>query len=167
MRRVLALSLLSILSFQPAFAGVDSLMAKVAGETTKSPPAGATGFIFADPDRLNFEYDAGNNKEAGKYAEGAFSLAYGNITRVTYGDVKHLRVGQTVAMTALAGAPGLLLLLSKSHAHYLTVDYKDEHGQDQMVSYEVGKTAFQPLIHSIEMRTGKTVEYEAAPQDKK
>ena len=141
-------------------------MAKVAGETTKSPPLGAMGFVYADPDRLNFEYYSGKNKEVGKYADGTFSLAYGNISRVTYGDVKHLRVGQTIALSALAGVGGLLLLLSKSHTHFLTIDYKDEKGQDQMVGYEVGKTAIQTIIHSIELRTGKKVEYEAAPDEK-
>ncbi len=166
MRRALTLVLLLSVSLQPAFAGVNSQMAKVAGGTTKSPPVGATGFIYADPDRLNFQYSAGNNKEVGKYPDGNFSLAYGNISRVTYGDVKHLRVGQTIALAALAGAGGLLLLLSKSHTHYLTVDYKDEKGEDQMVGYEVGKTAIQPIIHSIELRTGKKVEFEAAPGDK-
>jgi len=166
MRRVLALSLFLSLSFQTAFAGVNSLMAKVAGETTKSPPLGAMGFVYADPDRLNFEYYSGKNKEVGKYADGTFSLAYGNISRVTYGDVKHLRVGQTIALSALAGVGGLLLLLSKSHTHFLTIDYKDEKGQDQMVGYEVGKTAIQTIIHSIELRTGKKVEYEAAPDEK-
>ena len=166
MRRVLAVLLLFILSFQSAFAGVNSLMTKVAGGTTKSPPVGATGFIYADPDRLNFQYDAGKNKEVGKYANGTFGVPYANVGRVTYGDVKHLRVGQTIALTALAGVGGLLLLLSKSHTHYLTVDYKDDKGQDQMVAFEVGKTAIQPIIDSIELRTGKKVEFEAAPQDK-
>ncbi len=166
MQKVLALLLLFILSFQTAFAGVDSLMVKVAGGTTQSPPAGATGFLYADPDRLDFLYDSGKNKEVGKYADGTFGVPYANFGRVTYGDVKHLRVGQTIALTALAGVGGLLLLLSKSHTHYLTVDYKDEKGQDQMVAYEVGKTAIQPLIHSIELRTGKKVEFEAAPEDK-
>lgn len=163
MRRVLTLLLLFTVSFQTAFAGVNSLMAKVAGGTTKSPPAGATGFIYADPDRLNFEYYSGKNKEVGKYADGTFSVPYANVGRVTYGDVKHLRVGQTIALAALAGVGGLLLLLSKSHTHYLTVDYTDEKGQDQMVGFEVGKTAIQPVIHSIELRTGKKVEFEAAP----
>ncbi|HEY5054836.1 MAG TPA: hypothetical protein VII58_01670 [Acidobacteriaceae bacterium] len=163
MRRVLVLSLLFTLSFQPALAGVNNQMAKVVGGTTKSPPAGAMGFIYADPDRLNFEYYSGKNKDVGKYADGTFSVPYANVGRVTYGDVNHLRVGQTIALAALAGVGGLLLLLSKSHTHYLTIDYKDEKGQDQMVGFEVGKTAIQPIIHSIELRTGKKVEFEAAP----
>ena len=32
-----------------------------------------------------------------------------------------------------------------------------------MIGFEVGKDAIQPLIDSIEMRTGKKVEFEAAP----
>ncbi len=99
----------------------------------------------------------------GKFPEGSFSLPYASITRFTYGDVKHLRVGQTIALAALAGVGGLLLLLSKSHTHYLNVDFKDEQNHDQMISFEVGKDAIQPLLDALELRTGKKVEMEVPP----
>ena len=164
-RRALALALILFVGIQAASAGVGSHQAKIAGGTLQSPPDGAVGFLDAkDQEHLEFKYKAGKNGQAGKFPEGSFAIPYAKMTRVTYGDTKHLRVGQTIALAALAGAGGLLLLLSKSHTHYLTIDYKDATGRDQMIGFEVGTDAIQPLIDAIETRTGLVVEYEAAPR---
>jgi hypothetical protein len=161
MQRLLALLLVFFLVLPSAFAGVSSEQAKFAGGTTNAMPLDAVGFLDAkDQQQLNFKYMAGKNGEVGKFPEGMFSLPYVSITRFTYGDVKHLRVGQTIALAALAGVGGLLLLFSKSHTHYLNVDYKDEQNHDQMISFEVGKDAIQPIIDSLQVRTGKKVEME-------
>ncbi len=122
------------------------------------------GFLDAkDQELLNFNYKAGKNSETAGFPGGTFNVPYASVSRVTFGDVKHLRIGQTIALSAMAGVGGLLLLLSKSHSHYLTVYYNDKKDQSQMVSFEVGKDAIRPLIDSIETRTGKKVEFEAAP----
>jgi hypothetical protein len=165
MRTILGLLLIFSVCLQTAFAGINPQQTKVVGGTTGLPPTGAMGFLDAkDPERLNFKYQDGKNSETGRFTGGNFSVAYASISRVTFGDTKHLRIGQTIALSALAGAGGLLLLLSKSHKHYLTVDYRDEKGQNQMIGFEVGKDAIQPLIDSIEMRTGKKVEFEPRPE---
>jgi hypothetical protein len=162
MRRVLVLLLVLLLGLQSVLAGVNSHQAKFSGGTTSTPPIDAVGFLDAkDEAQLNFAYKAGKNGEVGEYSGGNFSVPYANTTRVIYGQTKHLRIGQTIALTALAGVGGLLLLLSKSHTHYLTIEYKDAKEQQQVVNFEVGKDAIRPLISSLEVRTGKKVEYES------
>lgn len=152
-----------VLGMQCAFAGVGSQQAKVAGSTVPMLPLDGQGVLDAkDLQQLSFRFKAGKNA-GGKFSDGTFTVPYAGVTRMTYGDQKHLRVGQTIALTALAGVGGLLLLLSKSHTHFLTIDYKDEKSQDQMVSFEVGKDAMQPLIDALELRTGKKVTLETAP----
>jgi hypothetical protein len=163
-RRILALILAPLLALQSASAGVNSHQAKVSGGTKGAAPVGSQGFLDTTEEaRLIFKYRAGTNGELGKFPQGTFEVPYASIDRFVYGDAKHLRVGQTIALSALAGVGGILLLLSKSHTHYLSIDYRDATDQQQVISFEVGKDAIRPLIESLEVRTGKKVEYEAGP----
>jgi hypothetical protein len=151
MRRVLALFLLLSLAVQSASAGVNSHQAKVSGASTSVPPVSFQGFLdTTGKDALNFKYKSGRNGEVGNFPEGTFEVPYSKISRFVYGETKHLRVGQTIALSALAGAGGLLLLLSKSHSHYLTIDYMDGANSEQTITFEVGKNAIGPLIDSID-----------------
>ncbi len=162
MRRVFALALVLIFSLQSAVAGVDSHQAKVSGGSTHLPPVDAQGFLDAKDDaHVTFRYRAGKNGEIGKFPEGTFEVPYTKVSGIFYGDAKHLRVGQTIALTALAGVGGLLLLLSKSHTHYLSIEYSDDKDQPEVISFEVGKDAIQPFIDSLQVRTGKKAVYEA------
>lgn len=164
MRRILALSLLLVLAAQSAPAGVDSQQAKVSGGSTGSPPVGSLGFLDTrDIDSLVFRYKPGRYREKRKVPDVVFEMPYAKINRFVYGETKQLRVGQTIALTALAGAGGLLLLLSKSHTHYLTFDYKDDTNHEQVITFEVGKQAIGPLIDSLEVRTGKKIELNTGP----
>lgn len=112
---------------------------------------------------LVFKYRTATYRQTGKVTEGTFQIPYSKISRFVYGETKHLRVGQTIALTALAGAGGLLLLLSKSHTHYLTLYYTDDTNHEQVITFEVGKEAIGPLIESLEVRTGKKVELDNGP----
>jgi hypothetical protein len=164
MRRALALSLLLLLAAQSASAGVDSHQAKVSGGTTGAPPVGSLGFLdTTDIDSLVFKYRSGRYREKVKVPDVNFDMPYAKINRFVYGETKQLRVGQTLALSALAGAGGLLLLLSKSHTHYLTFDYTDDTNHEQVITFEVGKEAIGPLIDSLEVRTGKKVELNTGP----
>ena len=103
-RAVLTFSLIFSMSLQPVFAGVGSQQAKAVASTTQAPPDGAVGFLDAkDQERFNFRYKAGKDGEIGRFPEGTFGIAYASVNRVTYGDTKHLRVGETIALTAFAG----------------------------------------------------------------
>jgi hypothetical protein len=167
MRRVFAVFFIVLFALQPAFAGVESHMTRYSGGTVKMPPVEATGFFDTEPqDHFEFSWVSGKNKEIGRYPEGIVSVPYESVTKLICGETKHLRVGQTIALTALAGVGGLLLLLSKSKTHYVTIEYKDASGEPQVVNFEVGKNAVRPLLSSLELRTGKKFEYEAATPGK-
>jgi hypothetical protein len=161
MQRTIAFLLVFFFCLQTAVAGVSSQQAKFYGGTTSAPPVNAVGFLDTkNEEKLSFVYKAGKNSEIGKYPGGSFGLPYARATKLTYSQAKHLRVGQTIALAAVAGAGGLLLLLSKSHSHYLTINYKDEKDHDQIIDFEIGKDAIKPLLSALELRTGKKVEYE-------
>jgi hypothetical protein len=168
MHRALALLVVLFLSLPTAYAGVNSHQAVFYGGSTLTPPLTSTGFLDAkDENHLSFAYRAGKNGEIGHYAAGTFTVPYASVTRFIDGDTKHLRIGQTLALTALAGVGGLLLLLAKNHTHYLTLYFTDAENHDQTISFEVGKDAIEPLINSLELRTGKKTEYDRVAPDKK
>ena len=161
MRKLLSL-LLSILLLNPvALAGVGSQQAKYSGGTTDAPPLDATGFLDTTrEDALVFTYKGGKNAKMGKFSGGSTTVPYREITRLVYGEQKHLRVGQTIALSALAGVGGLLLLLSKSRTHFVTIEFKDEKEKPQVENYEVGKDAVRSIMSALELRTGKKFDIE-------
>ena len=164
MRKLLTLLLSALLLNPTALAGVGSQQAKYSGGTTNAPPVDATGFLDATKeDALVFTYKGGKNGSIGKFSGGSTTIAYREITRLMYGEQKHLRVGQTIALSALAGVGGLLLLLSKSRTHFVTIEFKDEKGEPQVVNYELGKDAVRPVMSALELRTGKKFDIEAGP----
>lgn len=164
MRRALAFFLVLFLALQSASAGVNSYEVRVSGGSAGVLPVSAQGLLDTkDQAELNFKYRAGRSWEIGKYPKGSLDVPYVKISRFVYGETKNLRVGETIALSAVAGVAGLLLLLSKSHTHYLTIYYTDDAGHDQLMCFEVGKDAIRPLIESLELRTGKKLELETGP----
>lgn len=164
MRRALGLLLVLALITQNASAGVNSHRAKVSGGSTQAPAVGSEGvFDNSEQAHLIFKYKIRTKGETGSYPNGVFEVPYAKINKLIYGQTKNLRVGQTIALSAVAGVGGLLLLLSKSHTHYVSVDYTDDSNREQTITFEVGKDAIRPLINSLEVRTGKKFEYESGP----
>jgi hypothetical protein len=167
MRRVPALILICVLTVQSAFAGLNRNKAKYVGGTTTALPAQSVGVLtVTDEDHLTFNYQPGKAPDKTSFPSGSFSLPYSEITAIGYGQHASLRIGQTIALAAVAGVGGLLLLLSKSKSHYLTFEYQDIQGNKQAAVFEVGKDTIRPLLSSLETRTGKTVAYEADPTNK-
>jgi hypothetical protein len=167
MNRLLALVLSLFLFANAAFAGVNSNEARYVGGTTTTVPIRATGYIDdLEQSSMAFRYDKGKSPETGSFRAGTLYLPYASITSIQYGQHKNLRIGETIALTAVAGAGGLLLLLSKSKTHYVTIQYKDAAAKDQLAVFEVGKNVIRPILSSLEVRTGKKVEYEASATGK-
>jgi len=167
MQKVLALLLICALTVSSAFAGLNRNKAKYVGGTTTAPPVQSVGVLSAtDEDHLTFNYERGKAADKTKFPSGDFSLPYSEITAIGYGQHASLRIGQTIALAAVAGVGGLLLLLSKSKSHYLTFEYNDIQGNKQAAVFEVGKDTIRPLVSALETRTGKTVAYEADPTKK-
>ena len=90
-----------------------------------------------------------------------WDVDYSKVTSLAYGQHAGRRVGATVAwgVTTL-GIGALPILFSKKRRHYLTIEYTDANNAAQAVVFEVGKNAIRTLLKSLEVRTGKKVEYE-------
>lgn len=162
MRRAIGLLLVLILVVPNASAGVNRHRAKVSGGSTRVPPVASEGiFDTTEEANLIFKYKVRTKDEIGPYPDAVFDVPYAKINKLVYGQTKNLRVGQTIALSAVAGVGGLLLLLSKSHTHYVSIDYTDDSNHEQTMTFEVGKDAIRPLINSLEVRTGKKFEYES------
>lgn len=58
------------------------------------------------------------------------------------------------------GIGALPILFSKKRRHYLTIEYQDEQGHAQAAIFEVGKDAIRTVLKTLEVRSGKQVEYE-------
>lgn len=158
MQRLLALFLACVLFVNAAFAGVNRNKSRYVGGTTKGIPVPSVGVLDTTGQTLlAFNYEPGKAIDKSKFAAGTFSLPYPEITAIGYGQHASLRVGETIALSALAGVGGLLLLLSKSKSHYVTIEYKDAEGNAQSIVFEIGKDAIRPLLTSLATRTGETV----------
>jgi hypothetical protein len=53
-----------------------------------------------------------------------------------------------------------VFLVAKKKTHFLTIGFKDEAGQQQVMVLEVGKDDIRPLLVSLEARTGRRIEYQ-------
>jgi hypothetical protein len=158
MRRFLALLLTGVLFVNAAFAGLNRNKSRYVGGTARDIPVPSVGILeTTDQTHLTFNYEPGKAVDKSKFAAGNFRLPYPEITAIGYGQHASLRVGQTIALAVVAGVGGLLLLLSKSKSHYVTIEYEDAQGNAQSVVFEIGKDAIRPLLSSLETRTGKTV----------
>jgi hypothetical protein len=90
----------------------------------------------------------------------AFYTKSGQI-RVPYNQIELLEYGQKVdrrLLLAIALSP--MFLLSKQHKHFLTVGFKDEDGNHQVMLFRVDKNAIRAALVSLEARTGLKVQYQ-------
>ena len=89
-----------------------------------------------------------------------FSIPYGRISDLEYGQKAGRRVGAAAATTVLLGPIGLLSLFSKKRKHYLTVGFTDDAGSDQVVVLELGKDIVRTTLAVVETRSGKEIQYQ-------
>lgn len=153
MKKLLVTVLSAVLVCGPVLAGIPSGKAQFVGGTITSIPQQAIGSLSTtDP---KFEIFAWG-KEGDK-----LQIPYANITSLAYGQHAGRRVGAAVAwgVTTL-GVMALPILFSKKRRHYLTIEYTDDKGQGQAAIFQVGKNAICTVLTTLEVRTGKKVEYE-------
>jgi hypothetical protein len=80
--------------------------------------------------------------------------------QINYGSVNTLEYGQSVSRRyAAAILISPILLLSKTHKHFLTLGYVDQEGRQQALVFRVNKGDIRVLLGSLEARTGRRVEY--------
>lgn len=82
-----------------------------------------------------------------------WQIPYSSVTALEYGQHAGRRVGLAIAISPVA-------LLSKKRRHYLTINFSDGSGKDQVAIFEVGKDAIRTSLTILETRTGKKVEFE-------
>jgi hypothetical protein len=149
-----ALSLLLVFCFAsplPLFAGLGSDKSLYVGGTVSAIPQNTEGKINADDSKVAvFHWD-----------KDEWKIPYDKVSSLSYGQHAGRRVGATVALgVTTLGIGALPMLFSKKRRHYFTIGYKDDAGADQAAIFEVGKDAVRTLLKTMEVRTGKKIEYE-------
>jgi hypothetical protein len=84
-----------------------------------------------------------------------------NSVLVPYKDVNTLEYGLHVSrryVEAIFISP--MFLLAKKRAHFLTIGYTDQTGQQQAIVLQVGSGDIRALLVSLEAKTGRRVEYQ-------
>jgi hypothetical protein len=81
--------------------------------------------------------------------------------RIPYARVNTLEYGQNVSRRyAAAVLISPMLLLSKSHKHFVTLGYVDQDGKQQALVLRVEKGDIRAVLTGLEARTGRRVEYQ-------
>ncbi|HUK17499.1 MAG TPA: hypothetical protein VLW65_13835 [Bryobacteraceae bacterium] len=81
--------------------------------------------------------------------------------RIPYQKVNTLEYGQNVSRRyAAAVLISPMLLLSKSHKHFVTLGYVDGDGRQQALVLRVEKGDIRAVLTGLEARTGRRVEYQ-------
>ncbi len=97
-----------------------------------------------------------NDKELGFTADvGGVTLAipYDKIDRVEYGQKASHRIKTAILLSPVA-------LFAKKRHHYLNFFFKDAEGKDQAAVLEVGSELLRNTVVTIEVRSGKKIEYQ-------
>ena len=92
----------------------------------------------------------------------AWQTPYDKITALDYGQ----HVGRHWGFAALGVYGVLPILLAKKRHHYLTVEYNDNNGKAQAAIFEVGKESIRTVLKTLEIRSGKKVQYEDKEAEK-
>ena len=87
---------------------------------------------------------------------------------IDYESIRHLEFGQHASRraalvsgaTAVLGPLGLMSLLAKSRAHYLTVTYANEPSRNEVIVIELGKNVVRSTLAVVEARSGIPIEYQ-------
>jgi hypothetical protein len=152
MKKALSLTLILVFLLDlPLWAGLGSDKSMYIGGTTIAIPGKAEGKMSTDDTKVAvFKWDKGDWK-----------VPYEKVTSVAYGQHAGRRVGATIAWGVTTfGIMALPMLLSKKRRHYLTLEYTDDAGASQAAIFELGKDAIRTTLKSLEVRTGKKVEFE-------
>src|SRR5436305_7887131 len=116
--------------------------AKCVGGTLTSPGPGIDGTVST----ANQEGFVFTTKTS------TLTIPYARINLIEYGQ----EVGRRVVLAFLV-SPAFLLM--KARAHYLTLGFTDEAGQQQALVLRVDKHLIRPALSALEARTGHSIQY--------
>lgn len=117
----------------------------VGGTLTAVPEKTEGQLDTSTPEALIFSFKKGKN---------TVPIPYKGITSIEYGQKAGRRVGVALAVSPVA-------LFSKKRRHYLSLTFVDESGAKQGAVFELSKGTVQPVVMSIETKSGKKVEFES------
>lgn len=91
------------------------------------------------------------------------SFEYGQYAarRIKSGKAVAGSVAGAVAVGVFAAPVVVPLLLTKRRQHYLTIVYTDAEGTEQLCVFELSKKIVRTTINTLEVRTGKEVQFES------
>jgi len=148
LKRILTRVLVVVLFISEcAMAGVGADKAVYVGGTA-SLKQGTQGILDASNEKI-VKFDA-------------WQTPYDKITALDYGQ----HVGRHWAYAALGVYGVLPILLAKRRRHYLTVEYADDAGKTQAAIFEVGKDSIKSVLKTLEVRSGKKIQYEDKEAEK-
>ena len=143
MIRISALVLIALLATLTAAAGEPGLKTEFIGGTLPGVPPKSTAW-------LNL-----TNAESLAFSAGKTELT------IPYRKIGTLEYGQNVSRRyAAAILVSPMLLLSKSHKHFVTLGYVDAEGRQQALVLRVEKGDIRSVLAGLEARTGRRVEYQ-------
>lgn len=146
MKRALALLLILTLSGEPlASAKVTGKEVMYVGGTIANLPEGTIGTLDATSEKVMVFSSP----------KGKFEIPYENITSLEYGQ----KAGRRLGVALVLG--NVWVLFSKKRKHMLTIGFNDENEKAQGVVLEIPKGTAKSFIITVEVRSGKKVEYES------
>lgn len=98
--------------------------------------------------------------DAHAHAVQRLSIDYSSIRGLEFGQKAGRRPSLATGAMVLLGPFGLPALSAKRRAHYLTLVYVDQQGQNQVVVMALGKNIVRATLAALEARSGITVEYQ-------
>ncbi len=122
--------------------GSDGVPAEYLGGTLGSIEQGAGGNLRTS-DPISFVFEA---------KKGALRIPYERINLIEYGQKVDRRLLEAILISPL-------LILSKKRAHFLTVGFEAEDGQQQAMLFRVDKSFIRVILVSLEARTGRKVTF--------
>jgi hypothetical protein len=85
----------------------------------------------------------------------------GTELRIPYARISIVEYGQKVSRRyAAAILVSPVLLLSKSHQHFVTLGYQDDGGKQQAIVFRVEKGDIRSVLAGLEARSGRRIEYQ-------
>ena len=132
-------------------------LAALAGGTPSGPGARAQlvgGTLLEIPSKSGVRVDLTNNYVLVlRFAKQEMRIPYQKVNTLEYGQNVSRRYAAAVLISPM-------LLLSKSHKHFVTLGYVDGDGRQQAVVLRVEKGDIRAVLTGLEARTGRRVEYQ-------
>jgi hypothetical protein len=143
MARLRSLLICGLVSAALASAGQPGSKAQVVGGTPAEIPVKSTVRLdLTDNERLVLHF-----------AKGDLRIPYEKVNTLEYGQNVSRRYAAAVLISPM-------LLLSKSHKHFVTLGYVDADGKQQALVLRVEKGDIRAVLTGLEARTGRRVEYQ-------